>query len=151
MFNLKIGCTKHWTHTSMHHIQLMLKGARITNNPLPIENPNTMFICTFGFDALFPTCPICGLFYSYNNHVLYSCGCAYHAFYLTTHLERRINKCANPTCMQSFLEEWLTSFGVNHVNTLQLKRGKLEKGERPTRNDTSNVQTSLVENCEYKI
>lgn len=115
----------------------MLKCARITTNPIPIEIPNTMFIHTLGLATLFPTCPICG--------------CAYHAFCLTTHLERRVNKCANPTCKQSFLEEWLISFGVNHVNTLQLKKEKMEKGERPTRNDTSNVQTSLVENCEYKI
>lgn len=123
----------------MHQIRLMLKGARITTNPLPIENPNTMLIHTSKLVALFPTCPICALFYSYNNLVLSSCGYAYHAFCFTTHLERRVNKCASPTCEQSFLEEWLISFGVNHVNTLQLKRAKMEKGEKPTRNSTSNV------------
>jgi hypothetical protein len=34
---LKGNCTNQWAQTFGHQIQLMFRGAKVTNNPLPIK------------------------------------------------------------------------------------------------------------------
>jgi len=71
---LKGDCANHWAQTFGHQIQLMFRGAKVTNNPLPTEQSTTLTPNTFGVFFVNP-CPICGLYFACNNLILTSCEC----------------------------------------------------------------------------
>ncbi len=92
---LKGDCANSWAQTCGHQIQLMIKGAKVINNPLPIEQPTTLTPNTFGVFFVNP-CPICGLYFACNNLVLTSCGCTYHPFCLIVHVETKQQSVSRP-------------------------------------------------------
>jgi len=89
-------------------------------------------------------CPICGLFYSYNNIVVASCECTYHPYCLGIHLNKKATHFARPLCGEQFLTNWITSFGFKQYS-VQLGKPKLENGGcNPYTTTTTKVGSSSL-------
>jgi hypothetical protein len=86
---------KLWITGLLHQIHFMSICFDVIITSLPIENPSDMPIESSSIIHV-QICPICGLFYSYNNIVVASCGCTYHPFCLGVHLNKKATHCARP-------------------------------------------------------
>lgn len=86
--------SKMWVGGLLQQIQFMANESGITSLPLPIDNPRKLPIRQPSTISMID-CPICTLFYAYNN-VVASCGCTYHLSYLGIYLECKMNVCVVP-------------------------------------------------------
>ncbi len=127
VLNFEASQNKVWIASLLHQFQFMSNGASLACTPLLIENPRVMPLDYF-IILIVTTCPICKLFYSYNNISATSCGCTYHPFCLGDYLETKATHCAKPICGKILLTNWIISFGFKQYN-VKLTRPKLEKGE----------------------
>jgi hypothetical protein len=82
-----------------------------------VESPSAIIV---------KACLICSSFYACNNIQVLSCGCTYHQFCASLHLESKATHCVNPTCGKPISNDWIIIFGFQHKSLL-LKRPKQEK------------------------
>jgi hypothetical protein len=79
----------------------MCRGSRAYVISLDIENQVALTINIIGVFFVSP-CPICGLFFSYNNIVLTLCGCIYHMFCIYVYLASKTTKVCNIRVLANF-------------------------------------------------
>ncbi len=81
----------------------MSNSASVSSTPLPIDNPTTMLLGSHGV-IFVEACPVCGLYFFYNNIIVSSCGCTYHRFYMGLYTETDAPHCAKPIMWGKLLE-----------------------------------------------
>jgi hypothetical protein len=102
LFDHEANRNKIWIKVLLHQIHLMSNDVGVSSTPLPIDNLTTMLPRSLGMIFVEP-CPICGLYFFYNNIIVSSCGCTYHPFCMGLYMEIDATHCAKPMCGK-FLE-----------------------------------------------
>ncbi len=112
-FLVKKGCQKvdDFERTCMcltKQINVMSNGVSVIATPLPLKNLKSMFVGSPNA-IIVKAYPICSSFYACNNIMVLSCGCTYHQFCVSLHLESKATHCVNPACGKLISNDWIVS------------------------------------------